>query len=94
MRKSFTPGQKMLLFNSHLYLFSGKLCSRWSDPFIVHIIFPHGAIEIKNPKNSVTFKVNGKILKPYLKYQLHGKDIEINLSDPPDLNLFFFLSFR
>lgn len=25
MRKSFTPGQKVLLFNSHLHLFPGKL---------------------------------------------------------------------
>ena len=86
MRKSFTPGQKVLLFNSRLHLFPGKLCSRWSGPFIVHIVFPHGAIEITDPKNGVTFKVNGQRLKPYLKYQPHGEDTEINLSDPPDLN--------
>ena len=38
MRKSFTVDQKVLLFNSCLHLFPGKLCSRWSGPFIVHII--------------------------------------------------------
>ena len=86
MRKSFTPGQKVLLFNSRLHLFPGKLRSRWSGPFIVHTVFPHGAIEIKDPKNGVTFKVNGQRLKPYLEYQPHGEDTEINLSDPPDLN--------
>ena len=86
MRKSFTLGQKVLLFNSRLHLFPGKLRSRWSGPFIVHTVFPHGAIEIKDPKNDVTFKVNGQILKPYLEYQPHGEDTEINLSDPPDLN--------
>ena len=59
MRKSFTQGQKVLLFNSDLYLFTGKLRCRWSGPFIIHTVFPHGAIEIKDPKNSVTFKVNG-----------------------------------
>ena len=86
MRKSFTPGQKVLLFNSRLHLFPGKLCSRWSGPFIVHTIFSHGAIEIKDLKNGVTFEVNGEILKPYLEYQPHEEDTEINLSDPPDLN--------
>ena len=86
MRKSFTPGQKVLLFNSRLHLFPGKLCSRWSGPFIVHTVFPHGAIKIKDPKNGVTFKVNGQILKSYLEYQPHGEDTEINLSDPPNSN--------
>ena len=62
-----------------------------SGPFIVHTVFPHGAIEIKDPKNGVMFKVNGQRLKPYLEYQPHGEDIEINLSDPPNLNWFFFL---
>ncbi|KAK9187629.1 hypothetical protein WN944_019027 [Citrus x changshan-huyou] len=50
MRKLFTLGQKVLLFNPRLHLFPGKLRSRWSGPFIVHIVFPHGAIEIKDPK--------------------------------------------
>jgi predicted RNA-binding protein with PUA-like domain len=31
----FVPGQKVLLYNSHLHLFSGKLRSRWTGPFIV-----------------------------------------------------------
>ena len=86
IRKSFTPGQKVLLFNSRLHLFPGKLRSWWSGPFIVHIVFTHGVIKIKDPKNSVTFKVNGQRLNPYLEYQPHGDDTEINLSDPPDLN--------
>ena len=86
MRKYFTLGQKVLLFNSRLHIFSGKLHSRWSVPFIVHIVFPHGAIEIKDLKNSVMFKVNGQRLKLYLQYQAHGEDTKINLSDLPDLN--------
>ena len=93
MRKAFTPGQKVLLFNSRLHLFPNKLRSRWSDPFIIYTVFPHGVIEIKDPKNGVTFKVNGQRLKPYLEYQPYGEDTEINLSDPLDLNWDFFLSF-
>ena len=55
----------MLLFNSRLKLFHGKLKSRLSGPFVVHKVFPHGAIEIQNPHNGDVFKVNGQRLKPY-----------------------------
>ena len=86
MRKSVILGQKMLLFNSYLHLFLGKLRSWWYDPFIVHIVFSHGAIEIKDPKNGVVFKVYGQRLKSFLEYQPHGENTETNLSDPLDLN--------
>lgn len=62
----------MLLFNSKLKLFPGKLKSRWSSPFLVHRVFPHGAIELKNQSNGDTFKVNGQRLKPYYKGQESG----------------------
>ncbi|KAL5559991.1 hypothetical protein UlMin_036202 [Ulmus minor] len=67
LRKSFFSGQKVLLYNSRLHLFPGKLHSRWSGPFLVRTIFPHGAVEIENPKNSDVFKVNGQRLKPFLE---------------------------
>ena len=38
-RKEFEAGQKVLLFNSRLKLFLGKLKSRWSGPFIVTKFF-------------------------------------------------------
>ena len=49
LRKYFKVGQKVLLYNSQLYLFTGKLQSRWSEPFIVQDILPHGIFEIQNP---------------------------------------------
>lgn len=80
----------LLLFNSNLHLFPDKLHSWWFGPFIVHIVFPYGAIEIKDPKNVVTFKVNGQRLKSYLEYRPHEEDTKINLSDPPNLDWDFF----
>ena len=65
LRKSFSPGQKVLLYNSRLHLFPGKLRSRWEGPYVVKVVFPHGAIEIENPKTGETFKVNGQRLKPF-----------------------------
>ncbi|XP_073273286.1 uncharacterized protein [Primulina huaijiensis] len=56
MRKSFEIGQKVLLYNSRLHLFPGKLRSRWSGPFIVKFVYPHGAVDIENPKNNDVFK--------------------------------------
>ncbi|XP_062103871.1 uncharacterized protein LOC133814988 [Humulus lupulus] len=63
--KEFQPGQQVLLFNSRLKLFSGKLKSRWSGPYTVVRVFPYGAMESQN-KNNETFKVNGQQVKSYL----------------------------
>ncbi|XP_062100262.1 uncharacterized protein LOC133806153 [Humulus lupulus] len=63
-RKEFQPGQQVLLFNSRLKLFLGKLKSRWSGPYTVVTVFPYGSLELKN-RNNETFKVNGQRVKPY-----------------------------
>ena len=52
MRKEFEAGQQVLLFNSRLKLFPGKLKSRWSGPFTVTQVFPHGGAEIMHPEHS------------------------------------------
>ena len=67
VRKTFTVGMKVWLFNARLRLFPGKLRSRWDGPYIVTQIFPHGAVEIHNPRMGNTFKVNGQRLKPYVE---------------------------
>ncbi|XP_058211404.1 uncharacterized protein LOC131323568 [Rhododendron vialii] len=66
-RKNFDVGQKVLLYNSKLHVFPGKLRSRWEGPYVVHKVFPHGAIEVVNPANGHIFKVNGQRLKPFLE---------------------------
>ncbi|KAI3472472.1 hypothetical protein Pfo_031258 [Paulownia fortunei] len=64
LRREFQLGQLVLLFNSRLKLFLGKLKSRWSDPFIVNNTFPFGAIELKG-KDGILFHVIGQRLKHY-----------------------------
>ncbi|KAL4342606.1 hypothetical protein GQ457_08G037470 [Hibiscus cannabinus] len=54
--KDYQPGQQVLLFNSILKLFPGKLKSRWSGPFIITHVSPHGAITIKSPQDDNEFK--------------------------------------
>ena len=55
----------MLLFNSRLRLFLGKLRSKWIGPFVVTNVFPYGAVQIQSFKTGQEFKVNGHRLKPY-----------------------------
>ncbi|KAI3470680.1 hypothetical protein Pfo_027343 [Paulownia fortunei] len=64
LRRKFQPGQLVLLFNSRLKLFSGKLKSKWSGPFIVNKTFPFGAVELKG-KDNILFCVNRQRLKHY-----------------------------
>ena len=63
-RKEFTAGQQVLLFNSRLKLFPGKLKSRWSGPFTVTKVFSHGGAEVSHPEKG-TFTVASQRLKPY-----------------------------
>ncbi|CAM8944003.1 unnamed protein product [Rhodiola kirilowii] len=67
-RKSFCrelkEGDKVLLFNSRLKLFPGKLKSRWSGPFIVHKPYKDGHVKLYN-EDGTLFIVNGQRLKHY-----------------------------
>ncbi|XP_070017999.1 uncharacterized protein [Nicotiana sylvestris] len=56
--KEFKEGDLVLLFNSWLRLFPGKLKSKWSGPFEVVLVTPFGALDLKN-KNGKIFRVNG-----------------------------------
>jgi hypothetical protein len=44
-------------------------------------VFPHRAIEIEEPKNGNTFKVNGEKLKPLL--ELRSMEVEKTLLEDP-----------
>nr|GFA81898.1 reverse transcriptase domain-containing protein [Tanacetum cinerariifolium] len=60
-----TPyNDKVLLFNSRLKIFSGKLKTRWSGPFTITRVFPYGTIELSQ-LNGPNFKVNGHRMKHY-----------------------------
>nr|GFB80100.1 reverse transcriptase domain-containing protein [Tanacetum cinerariifolium] len=65
----FNVGDQVLLFNSRLKIFSGKLKSRWSGPFTIFEIYPYSTAKLINPDGS-NFKVNCHRLKHY-----HGGDL-------------------
>nr|GEX94442.1 reverse transcriptase domain-containing protein [Tanacetum cinerariifolium] len=65
----FNVGDQVLLFNSRLKIFSGKLKSRWSGPFTIAEIYPYGTAKLIHP-DGCNFKVNCHRLKHY-----HGGDL-------------------
>nr|GFB26872.1 reverse transcriptase domain-containing protein [Tanacetum cinerariifolium] len=70
----FIVGDQVLLFNSRLKIFSGKLKSRWSSPFTIFEIYPYGTAKLIHP-DGCNFKVNCHRLKHYHR------------GDPPQLEI-------
>ena len=62
--KDIKVGDLLLLYNSRLKLFLSKLKSKWSGPFEVRKVYPHGAVDIGNDAKG-EFKVNRQRLKLY-----------------------------
>ena len=81
VRKEFEPCQRVLLFNSRLKLFPGKLKSRWSGPFTMTQVFLYGGVEIMHQEKG-RFKVNAQRLKPYFRGEFHANKQAINLNTP------------
>nr|GEY47329.1 reverse transcriptase domain-containing protein [Tanacetum cinerariifolium] len=67
----FNVGDRVLLFNSHLKIFSGKLKTRWSGPFTITKDFPYGTVELSQP-DGPNFKVNGHRVKYFLEETYHN----------------------
>ncbi|GJR00450.1 reverse transcriptase domain-containing protein [Tanacetum coccineum] len=68
----FNVGDRVLLFNSRLKIFSGKLKTRWSGPFTITKVFPYETIELSQP-DGPNFKVNGHRVKHYFGGDLPPK---------------------
>ncbi|KAI5409659.1 hypothetical protein KIW84_055195 [Lathyrus oleraceus] len=82
VKKNFNIGDPVLLFNSRLRLFLGKLRSRWTGPFEVSKILRSEVVEIKNETCS-PFIVNGQRLKLYEGGDIPAYYLSHTLIDPP-----------
>jgi hypothetical protein len=72
----------VLLFNSRLKLFSGKLRSRWTGSYRVQKVFDHETVKIWSEKTGA-FIVNGHRLKHYRRDEPIEEEIDIFLSNAP-----------
>nr|GEX05039.1 reverse transcriptase domain-containing protein [Tanacetum cinerariifolium] len=81
----FNVGDRVLLFNSRLKIFLGKLKTCWTGPFTITQVFPYGTIELSQT-DGPNLKVNGHRLKHYF-----GGDIPpvtpLNLGSSEILNI-------
>ena len=55
----FMVGDLVILFNSRLHLFVGKLKSKCTSPYLITQLFLHGAVELEN-REGVRFNVMGQ----------------------------------
>nr|GEZ57730.1 reverse transcriptase domain-containing protein [Tanacetum cinerariifolium] len=76
--REFHVGDRVLLFNSRLKIFLGKLKSCWFGPFTFAESFSYDIVELSQP-DGPNFKVNGHRIKHY-----YGGDIPD--MDVPDLH--------
>ncbi|GKB57794.1 reverse transcriptase domain-containing protein [Tanacetum coccineum] len=71
----FNVGDRVLLFNSRLKIFSGKLKICCSGPFTITKVFPYETIELSQP-DGPNFKVNGHRVKHYFEGDLPTKVVQ------------------
>jgi len=81
-QREINVGNLVLVYNSRLKLFPGKLKSRWMGPFEVTQVFPYGSFELKSKKGEF-FKVNGQRVRLFYEGWEHEGEGELVLGDPP-----------
>ncbi|RVX02054.1 Retrovirus-related Pol polyprotein from transposon 17.6 [Vitis vinifera] len=79
--KEFQKGQRVLLYDSRLHIFPGKLKSRWIGPFIIHRVYANGVVELLNSNGNDTFRVND-IVSSRSWSHFKPENEEINLLEP------------
>ena len=73
--KEFREGEQVLLFNSRLKLFPGKLNSKWSGPYTVVSSNTFGVVTLRDDTGE-EFKVNGQRLKHYLSREERMEELQ------------------
>nr|GEY08863.1 hypothetical protein [Tanacetum cinerariifolium] len=85
---NYEKGDKLLLFNSLLRVFPGKLKSRWYGPFLVSKDMKNRAIELYDEEGS-KFIVNKQRVKPYQNNLLStNKDDDVTLDNEGEVTLY------
>ena len=65
-KREFNVGDYVLLFNSLLRFFAGKLLSKWEGPYVIEEVYHSGAIKINNFEGTNPKVVNGQRIKHYI----------------------------
>ena len=65
-KREFNVGDYVLLYNSRLRFFAGKLLSKWEGPYVIEEVYHSGAIKINNFEGTNPKVVNGQRIKHYI----------------------------
>ncbi|RVW61816.1 hypothetical protein CK203_065726 [Vitis vinifera] len=82
--KEFQEGQKVLMYDTRLHIFPGKLKSRWIGPFVIHRVYSNGVVELLNSNGKDSFRVNGYRLSHSWSHsnQKRRQSTSLNLKKP------------
>ena len=59
-------GDQVLLYNSRLRFFAGKVLSKWEGPYVIKEVYRSRAIKINNAEGTNLKVVNGQQIKHYI----------------------------
>ena len=65
-KRAFNVGDYVLLYNSCLRFFVGKLLSKWEGPYVIEEVYRSGAIKINNFEGTNPKVENGQRIKHYI----------------------------
>ena len=73
-KQDFMVGDLVLVDSSGVPCLPGKLKSKWTGPYLITQVFPHGAVELK-AKEGVRFKINRERIKLYFGHKTSGNEV-------------------
>ncbi|GJS33574.1 reverse transcriptase domain-containing protein [Tanacetum coccineum] len=91
MDKEFHEGDEVLVFNSRLKLFPGKLKSRWYGPYTISKVFPYGIIEVCGENAVVLWTLCKKSILAIITWRRERHSRE-SFANSTLISLFHFLN--
>ena len=73
-KQEFMVGDLVLVDSSGSPCLTHKLKSKWTGPYLITQVFPHGAVELK-AKEGVRFKMNRDRIKFYFGHKASGNEV-------------------
>ena len=73
-KQEFKVGDLVLVDSSGVPCLPGKLKSKWTGPYLITQVFPHGAVQLED-KEGVRFKRNRDRIKLYFGHKASGNKV-------------------
>ena len=83
-KREFNVGDYVLLYNSCLRFFAGKLLSKWEGPYVIEEVYHSGAIKINNFEGTNPKVVNGQRIKHYTSGNPINVETNVNKTITPE----------